>query len=33
MTDKFKGFLITLEKEVRNEDAGNIINMINETKR
>ena len=28
MTDRFKGFLITLEKEIREDDAENIITAL-----
>ena len=28
MTDRFKGFLITLEKEMREDDAENILNAL-----
>jgi hypothetical protein len=28
MTDRYKGFLITLEKEIRSDDAESIINAI-----
>lgn len=28
MTDRFKGFLITLEKEIRSDDAEPILNAL-----
>lgn len=28
MTDRYKGFLITLEREIRKDDAENIINAL-----
>ena len=28
MTDKYKGFLVTLEKEIRDEDAKNILTAL-----
>jgi hypothetical protein len=28
MTDRFKGFLITLDKEIREDDAESIINAL-----
>jgi hypothetical protein len=28
MTDRFKGFLVTLDKEIREDDAEEIINIL-----
>ncbi len=28
MTDRYKGFLVTLDKEIRDEDAENIVNAL-----
>lgn len=28
MTDRFKGFLVTLDKEIREDDAKHIINAL-----
>lgn len=32
MTDRFKGFLVTLDNEIREDDAQEIINALNMVK-